>query len=89
MLGVVLIMEKHKPFIKDFVKFYYEDLGNLTGGYYHIVLDDGNVSDMDVWYCQEEAIKNKDSFGIFLGLILRMHTEEEREEMYNDNWGMR
>ena len=36
-------MENFKPFIKELIKFYYEDLGNSAGGCYHIVLDDGNI----------------------------------------------
>jgi len=79
-------MENIKPFIKDLIKFYYEDLGNSTGGYFHIVLDDGNIEDKDIWFCQEQAEKNNDTFGIFLGQVLRMFTEPEREKMYNDNW---
>jgi len=83
-------MEQYKPFIKDLIKFYYEDLGNSSGGYFHIVLDDGNIEDGHVWFCQEEAEKYNDTFGIFLGQVLRMFTEYEREKMYNDNWwGMR
>jgi hypothetical protein len=83
-------MEQFKPFIKDLIKFYYNDLGNSTGGNYHIVLDDGNIDDSCVWFCQEEAKKNNDTFGIFLGQILRMFTEDEREQMYEEDWwGMR
>ena len=67
-------------------KFYYNDLGNATGGHYHIVLDDGNVEDEHVWFCQQEAEKYNDTFGIFLGIILRMFTEEEREKMYTEDW---
>lgn len=89
MLAVVF-MEQFKPFIKDLIKFYYEDLGNSSGGYYHIVLDDGNNQDGDVWFCQEESEKHNDTFGIFLGRVLRMFTEEEREKMYEEDWwGMR
>jgi 2-hydroxy-3-keto-5-methylthiopentenyl-1-phosphate phosphatase len=83
-------MENFKPFIKELIKFYYKDLGNSAGGYFHIVLDDGNIEDRCVWFCQEEAEKHNDTFGMFLGQVLRMFTEEEREKMYEgDWWGMR
>jgi len=82
--------EKFKPFLKELVDFYYNELGNVAGGSFHISLDDGNLSDDDIWLCQQEAKKNNDSFGVFLGLILREFTEEEREKMYEEDWwGMR
>jgi hypothetical protein len=37
-------MEKFKPLIKDLIKFYYNDLGNATGGHYRSRLCDGGVS---------------------------------------------
>lgn len=83
-------MENFKPLIKQLIKFYYEVLGNSTGGYYHIVLDDGNITDGNLSFCQQEAEKNNDTFGIFLGRILRMFTEQERKKMYEEDWwGMR
>jgi 2-hydroxy-3-keto-5-methylthiopentenyl-1-phosphate phosphatase len=79
-------IDNFKPLIKDLIEFYYQDLGNCTGGAFHIVLDDGNVEDRHVWFCQEEAEKRNDTFGIFLGQVLRTLTEKEREELYNDSW---
>ena len=44
------------------------------------------VRNQIVWFCQQEAEKYNDTFGIFLGIILRMFTEEEREKMYTEDW---
>ncbi len=79
-------MDKFKPFINELVKFYCLNLGNITGGNYHIVLYDGNVDDGYVWYCQQESEKNGDTFGVFLGQVLRTFTEQERDDMYENDW---
>lgn len=79
-------MEQFKPLIFDFIKFYREDLENPMGGILHIAIDDGNMTDDDIWFCQEEAKKQGDSFGYFLATLLRCFTEEEREEMYENNF---
>ncbi len=82
-------MEQFKPLINKFVQYYYNQLDNSAGGNFHIALDDGNLSDSDIWFCQQEAEKNNDSFGIFLGQLLRSFTEDERNELYlKDWWGM-
>lgn len=78
-----------KPLLKQFIKFYYEDLENGAGGNLHIALDDGNLHDDDIYFCQEEAMKNGDSFGYFLATLMRSFKEEELEKMYFDNhWGI-
>jgi hypothetical protein len=82
-------IEKFKPFLRDFIKFYYEDLENGAGGYLHIVLDDGNVGFNDIEFSLDLAEKNGDSFGVFLARLLKEFTENELDEMYeNDWWGM-
>jgi hypothetical protein len=79
-------MEKFKPLLRDFIRFYYKELGCCTGGNLHIVLDDGNLSEQDIWYCQEEAQKAGDTFGYFLATLMRYFTEEELTEMYGADW---
>lgn len=79
-------MDKFKPLIFDFVKFYREELCNVNGGSLHIALDDGNLTDHDLFLCQEEAQKSGDSFGYFLSTLLRHFTEVEREEMYKNSF---
>lgn len=78
--------EKFKPFISDLIKFYYEDLENAAGGNLHIALDDGNLSDGNIWFCQERCEKAGDTFGYFLATLLRYFSEEEREQMYKAGW---
>jgi len=76
--------------IKDFIRFYYYDLDNNVGGTLHIALDDGNLEESDLWFCQEACEANGDSFGYFLAALLRTFTVEEREAMYQDkHWGLR
>lgn len=78
--------DNFKPLLSDLVEFYYEDLGNAAGGNLHIALDDGNLSDGNIWFCQEQCEKNKDTFGYFLATLLRYFSEDEREEMYKTGW---
>ena len=80
------IMEKFKPYLLELIKYYYEDLGNGTGGYLHIVLDDGNIEHENINWCQNECEKHGDSFGVFLADVLMQFTEDELEDMYYDRW---
>ena len=79
-------MENLKPFLNQFIQFYYHDLGNSSGGSLHICLDDGNLDEGSIHFCQEYANKNNDSYGIFLARLLREFTEEELEYLYNKDW---
>ena len=79
-------MENLKPFLNQFIQFYYFDLDNMSGGNLHIALDDGNLSEGNINFCQEEAEKNNDSFGVFLCRLIREFTEEELEELYYKDW---
>ena len=78
--------EKFKPLLKDFIKFYYGDLENGAGGNLHIALDDGNLSQSDLWNCQCNAEKAGDTFGYFLATLMRHFSTAELEAMFNDNW---
>lgn len=82
-------MENLKPFLNQFVQFYYQDLGNWTGGNLHICLDDGNLEHDHVFFCLEQAQREKDSFGYFLACLMHEFTTEELEEHYKSYWGMR
>ena len=70
--------------LPDLISFYYET--EITGGNLHIVLDDGNVEDGNIYFCQQEAESANDRLGYLIATILRSFTEEEREYMYNHNW---
>jgi hypothetical protein len=82
-------IEKLKPFLCDFISFYYNELGNCTGGNYHIVLDDGNLDAEYIWFGQEESEKEGDTFGIFLGQLLRFFKVEELEDPYEKRWNLK
>lgn len=78
-----------KPFLLDFICYYYTDLNNLTGGNLHAALDDGNLDDGYLWTCQESALNTGDTFGYFLATLLRHFNTNELELMYqNNHWGM-
>jgi hypothetical protein len=81
-------MEKLKPFICEFVKYYYDTLGNAAGGTLHIMLDDGNIEKDFIQSCRTFARKEGDSFGIFLCDLLELFSEDELEALYDNNWGM-
>jgi len=80
--------EKLKPFLCDFIQYYYDDLQNSTGGYLHIATDDGNLTEQDIWVCQEQCEKNADNFGYFIATLMRHFTEDELDKLYEDYWGM-
>jgi len=71
-------------FALNFCKFYYQDCGNMTGGVYHIVLDDGNLDSVKV--CLNDCIKDEDDLGSALGHVLLLLTEEEMKILY-DHYG--
>lgn len=79
-------MDYLKPFIKQLIRYYYEVLENYTGGYLHIVLDDGNVEHANILSCKEECELNNDSFGVFLADVLLEFTEEELFSLYESGW---
>lgn len=82
-------MEQFKPVITGLIQYYYGELDNIAGGHCHIVLDDGNLSDENLSFCQASCLKNDDKFGYFIMAILHLFPEEKREKMYLKNhWGM-
>ena len=79
---------KLKPYLQDFIGFYYNELGAPTGGILHSILDDGNLGPGDIWGGQEDARKAGNTFAYFLATLLRYFSTEELEAMYENNWGM-
>ena len=65
----------------ELIEFYYEH--NPAGGWLHIALDDGNLEDKDIWFCQEETEKHEDWLGRFIADRLRDMTYEERDQIRN------
>lgn len=81
--------EIFKPIIKGLISYYYEEGNNPTGGYLHVALDDGNLSDESLYLCQKECEENNDILGLLIATTLRCFSVEERELMYEIRWGMR
>jgi hypothetical protein len=79
---------KLKTVANELIQYYYEIPDNGAGGYCHIVLDDGNLSDYNLYFCQELCAQNDDHLGYLIMTILRYFTEEELEEMYEKDWGL-
>lgn len=79
-------MENLKLNLLYFIKYYREDLGNISGGSLHICLDDGNLSQTDLIYCQNFAKEEGDYFGYFLATLMLEFTEGELDKFYNNGW---
>lgn len=80
--------EKFKPVIKELIQLYYTFNG--AGGWCHIALDDGNLEDESLYFCQEECEKHEDYLGYLIATTLRYFPGDVRELMYElDWWGMR
>ena len=79
-------MEVFKPVIKELIQFYYNNMENGAGGYCHVALDDGNLSEIDLWHCQELCKEKDDGLGYLIATVLRYFTEDDRERMYNEGW---
>lgn len=75
-----------KPYLKDLIAYYYEMPDKSAGGRCHVVLDDGNISNELILWCQNQCEEAKDTFGYFLCDILLEFKEEELEEMYEEDW---
>lgn len=80
------IFDKLRPCILDLIHYYYDELGNCTGGNLHIVLDDGNIEHHNIFWCQELCKKEGDEIGYLIGTILRTFPENELEEMWESGW---
>jgi len=61
---------------------YYQTPGNETGGSLHIILDDGNVEDGNLWFCLSECVNKRDFDGVWICSMLLRWPIKEREELY-------
>ncbi len=59
---------------------------HMTGGALHIVLDDGNVEDDHVAWCEGYAAGQGDEEGKRLAAALRLLTEAQRRALYLADW---
>lgn len=78
--------EEWVQILPELIDIYMNYLDNPSGGNLHIALSDGNLSDGDIWFCQEAAMKAGDRFGELIGELLRSIPEDEREAMYEIGW---
>lgn len=69
--------------LAEVILCYYEKLGNLAGGYLHVVLDEGSTEDSSVRFCLGEAEKAKDHVGVAIAQMLLDLTEDKRIEAIN------
>lgn len=65
----------------ELIRPYYES--ELAGGNLHVSLDDGNMEDGNVWFCLEEAVKERDLDGAKIAVFLLTMTEDERFDLYD------
>ena len=89
MLNILNVMKEiimNDLLLKYLIQYYYNELDNGSGGYLHIVLDDGNIEHANIFWCQEECNKNGDTFGVFLCDVMFQFTEDKLDEMYNNDW---
>lgn len=80
----VLLASGMKPTVPDVLplaRAYYAKLGNGAGGSLHIVLDDGNVTDGDVEFCEERARERDDEDGVALAQVLRRMSKTQRAKI--------
>ena len=74
--------------IRQIIQAYYEEPGNGAGGCCHVVLDDGNLEDSSVHFCQEECKNHDDKLGLIIMDILMKFTVKGREKINENWWGM-
>ena len=81
-------IEDLRPHLCALIRYYYEHVCPV-GGPLHIATDDGNLTDQDIWFCQEEAEKCQDTLASLIGILLRGLSQSEREGLYESGWGRR
>lgn len=66
------------PDVIEKFEAYYKKPGNGAWGSLHVVLDDQNVSDYFVEFCEEECVKRNDTDGLELVNILKQLSKTQR-----------
>lgn len=73
------------PTIDEVVKLardYFALPGNSTGGSFHIVLEDGNLSNSNVAFCSGYASGSGDVAARTLGVALSLLSRKQRAQVY-------
>lgn len=68
------------PEVLPIARAYYAK--NPAGGSLHIVLDDGNVGDDSVEFCEKVATEEGDADGVELARLLRRMSKTQRHKLY-------
>ena len=71
------------PDVLPLLKEYYKKEGNACGGSLHIVLEDGNIKDRNVIWCQNRALEKEDKDGYKLAGLLLLMTKSQRYRLYS------
>lgn len=67
--------------VQELVNEFYAMPGNETGGSLHFVLNECNVENFDIEMCINIAIQEADTFGKWLGRVLRMMSPTQRKKL--------
>lgn len=72
----------YKVEFKELLEYYYDHHeSGCVGGNLHIALDDGNLEDGNLWFCYEQAEKERDLLGMYLASTMWTMTMEGREKV--------
>lgn len=66
------------PEVLPLINHYVREDGNSTGGSFHILLEDGNVSDHNVNFCLNEARSREERLGTIIGEKLLLMSKTQR-----------
>lgn len=72
------------PEVMPFVRALYDI--HCAGGSLHIVLDDQNVKDCDVEFCEQWARDHNDQYGEMLAKVLRMMSRTQRLRLATEKY---
>lgn len=65
-------------YLPDVMRVYTEQSGNEVGGNLHIAIDDGNLTDSDLYFCETRCIEDTDTLGLFICNCLSLLSFEDR-----------
>ena len=65
---------------------YYQIPGNGAGGVLHIVLDDGNLEDSNLMFCENAAKKAGDAKALEIITLMWRMSMAQREKLYAEVW---
>lgn len=72
------IMKPTIPEVLPLINQYAREDGNSNGGSFHIVLEDGNVTDHNVEFCLKESCDRNEILGVLIGEKLLLMSKTQR-----------